>query len=65
MERKRFASLPRENVNASPPRHVLERNYNIVQYTALPRDGHFALRTCGSSSGNYAVDCLMGPARMI
>ena len=37
-----YASLPRENPNANPPRHVLERNYNIVQYTQMPRGGHFA-----------------------
>ena len=37
-----YASLPRENPNANPPRHVLERNYNIVHYTEMPRGGHFA-----------------------
>jgi pimeloyl-ACP methyl ester carboxylesterase len=36
------ASLPRENVVGNPPRHVLERNYNIVHYTKMPRGGHFA-----------------------
>jgi epoxide hydrolase len=37
-----YASLPHENPNANPPRHVLERNYNIVHYTEMPRGGHFA-----------------------
>jgi epoxide hydrolase len=35
-------SLPREIVNLDPPRSVLERNYNLVHYTKLPRGGHFA-----------------------
>jgi len=36
------ASLPREIVTLDPPRHVLERNYNLVHYTKMPRGGHFA-----------------------
>jgi microsomal epoxide hydrolase len=36
------ASLPREIVNLDPPRHVLERNHNLVHYTKMPRGGHFA-----------------------
>jgi pimeloyl-ACP methyl ester carboxylesterase len=36
------ASLPHEIVNLDPPRHVLERNYNLVHYTKMPRGGHFA-----------------------
>jgi pimeloyl-ACP methyl ester carboxylesterase len=35
-------SLPREIVTGDPPRHVLERNYNLVHYTKMPRGGHFA-----------------------
>jgi pimeloyl-ACP methyl ester carboxylesterase len=37
-----YASLPREIVTLAPPRHVLERNYNLVHYTKMPRGGHFA-----------------------
>jgi pimeloyl-ACP methyl ester carboxylesterase len=37
-----YASLPREIVTLAPPRHVLERNYNLVRYTKLPHGGHFA-----------------------
>jgi pimeloyl-ACP methyl ester carboxylesterase len=37
-----YASLPREIVTLHPPRHVLERNYNLVHYTTIPRGGHFA-----------------------
>jgi epoxide hydrolase len=36
------ASLPREIVNLDPPRHVLERNYNLTHYSKLPHGGHFA-----------------------
>jgi pimeloyl-ACP methyl ester carboxylesterase len=36
------ASLPREIVTLDPPRHVLERNYNLVHYTKMPHGGHFA-----------------------
>jgi pimeloyl-ACP methyl ester carboxylesterase len=36
------ASLAREIVNLDPPRHVLERNYNLVHYTKIPHGGHFA-----------------------
>jgi microsomal epoxide hydrolase len=37
-----YAALPREIVTLAPPRHVLERNYNLVHYTTIPRGGHFA-----------------------
>jgi epoxide hydrolase len=37
-----YASLPREIVSLAPPRHVLERNYNLVHYTKMPHGGHFA-----------------------
>jgi pimeloyl-ACP methyl ester carboxylesterase len=37
-----YASLPREIVTLAPPRHVLERNYNLVHYNKLPHGGHFA-----------------------
>jgi pimeloyl-ACP methyl ester carboxylesterase len=36
------ASLPRDNPGSDPPRNVLERSYNLVHYTKLPRGGHFA-----------------------
>jgi microsomal epoxide hydrolase len=32
---------PRQIANLRPPRHVLERNYNLVRCTVLPRGGHF------------------------
>jgi microsomal epoxide hydrolase len=35
-------SLPHDNPGSNPPRNVLERSYNLVHYTALPRGGHFA-----------------------
>jgi pimeloyl-ACP methyl ester carboxylesterase len=35
-------SLPREQPNFNPPKFVLERNANLLQYTELPRGGHFA-----------------------
>jgi pimeloyl-ACP methyl ester carboxylesterase len=37
-----YASLPREIVSLAPPRHVLERNYNLVRYSKMPHGGHFA-----------------------
>ena len=37
-----FASFPREMALLHPPRSVLERGYNLVQYTQMPRGGHFA-----------------------
>jgi len=36
------ASLPHDNPGSNPPRNVLERSYNLVHYTRLPRGGHFA-----------------------
>ena len=36
------ASLPHDNPGSNPPRNVLERSYNLVHYTELPRGGHFA-----------------------
>jgi microsomal epoxide hydrolase len=35
-------SLPHDNPGSNPPRNVLERSYNLVHYTELPRGGHFA-----------------------
>jgi pimeloyl-ACP methyl ester carboxylesterase len=36
------ASLPRESPGLDPPRSILERDYNLVHYTRMPRGGHFA-----------------------
>jgi epoxide hydrolase len=37
-----FASFPRELPTLNPPRSVIERNFNLRQYTKMPRGGHFA-----------------------
>jgi microsomal epoxide hydrolase len=37
-----FASFPGEMPALNPPRSVLERNFNVVRYTRMPRGGHFA-----------------------
>jgi microsomal epoxide hydrolase len=37
-----FASFPAEMTPLNPPRSVLERNFNLVRYTKMPRGGHFA-----------------------
>ena len=37
-----FASFPKEMTFLHPPRTVLEKNYNLVHYTKMPRGGHFA-----------------------
>jgi pimeloyl-ACP methyl ester carboxylesterase len=37
-----FASFPHEMPTLNPPKSVLARNYNLVQYTTMPRGGHFA-----------------------
>ena len=37
-----FASFPSEMVLLNPPRIVLERNFNLVHYTKMPKGGHFA-----------------------
>jgi len=37
-----FASFPAEMTLLNPPRSVLERNFNLVHYTKMPRGGHFA-----------------------
>ena len=36
------ASFPREMRAFDPPRSILERNFNLVHYTRMPRGGHFA-----------------------
>jgi len=46
-----FAALPKEMTALAPPRSLLERDYNLVHYTAMPRGGHFA--------------CLEQPALMV
>jgi microsomal epoxide hydrolase len=37
-----FASFPAEMPLLNPPRSVLERGFNIVQYTRMAHGGHFA-----------------------
>jgi pimeloyl-ACP methyl ester carboxylesterase len=37
-----FASFPGEMPALNPPRGILERNFNLVQYNKMPRGGHFA-----------------------
>lgn len=37
-----FASFPAEMTTLNPPRSLLERSYNLVHYTKMPRGGHFA-----------------------
>jgi microsomal epoxide hydrolase len=37
-----FASFPGEMLQLNPPRIVLERNFNLVHYTRMPKGGHFA-----------------------
>jgi microsomal epoxide hydrolase len=37
-----FASFPHELPTLNPPRSVVERNYNLVHYSKMPRGGHFA-----------------------
>lgn len=37
-----FASFPRELPTLDPPESVLERNFNLIQHTKMPRGGHFA-----------------------
>lgn len=37
-----FASFPGEMPLFNPPRAVLERDYNVVHYSRMPKGGHFA-----------------------
>lgn len=37
-----FASFPGEMPALNPPRSILERNYTLLQYTKMPKGGHFA-----------------------
>jgi microsomal epoxide hydrolase len=37
-----FAAFPKEMVHLRPPKSWLERDFNLVQYTAMPKGGHFA-----------------------
>jgi pimeloyl-ACP methyl ester carboxylesterase len=37
-----FAAFPGESPSLQPPRSVLERDFNLVHYTKMPRGGHFA-----------------------
>lgn len=37
-----FASFPGEMPALNPPRSILEANFNVVQYTKMPKGGHFA-----------------------
>lgn len=37
-----FAAFPKEMTVFLPPRRFLERDFNLVHYTQMPRGGHFA-----------------------
>jgi pimeloyl-ACP methyl ester carboxylesterase len=37
-----FASFPHELPTLDPPESVIARNFNLMQYTRMPRGGHFA-----------------------
>jgi microsomal epoxide hydrolase len=37
-----FAAFPGEMRPLNPPRGMLERNFNLVHYTKMPKGGHFA-----------------------
>jgi pimeloyl-ACP methyl ester carboxylesterase len=37
-----YAAFPREMTNLAPPRSALERSFNLVHYTKMPKGGHFA-----------------------
>ena len=37
-----FAAFPKEMPVFLPPRRFLERDFNLVHYTKMPRGGHFA-----------------------
>lgn len=37
-----FASFPAEMPILNPPRSILERSFNLVHYTKMPKGGHFA-----------------------
>ena len=37
-----FAAFPKEMTPLAPPRSMLEREFNLVHYTKMPRGGHFA-----------------------
>ncbi|HTG74891.1 MAG TPA: epoxide hydrolase [Terriglobia bacterium] len=36
------AAFPREMIVLAPPRSAIERSFNLVHYTKMPRGGHFA-----------------------
>jgi pimeloyl-ACP methyl ester carboxylesterase len=35
------AAFPREMTALAPPRSLIERDFNLIQYTKMPRGGHF------------------------
>lgn len=37
-----FAAFPKEMRALAPPRSLIERSFNLVRYTPMPRGGHFA-----------------------
>ena len=37
-----FAAFPKEMPYLAPPRSIIERSFNLVHYTKMPRGGHFA-----------------------
>jgi epoxide hydrolase len=37
-----FAAFPGEMPPLAPPRSALERSFNLIHYSEMPRGGHFA-----------------------
>ena len=48
-----FASFPAEMPPLNPPRSLIERSFNLVQFTKMPRGGHFA---CLEQPGLFVED---------
>jgi pimeloyl-ACP methyl ester carboxylesterase len=37
-----FAAFPKEMPLLGPPKSAMERVFNLIRYTVMPRGGHFA-----------------------
>ncbi len=48
-----FAAFPKEMPVFLPPRRFLERDFNLIHYTQMPRGGHFA---CMEQPGLFVED---------
>jgi microsomal epoxide hydrolase len=56
-----FAAFPEDAIGRAPPRSLMQRGYNLIHWTDMPRGGHFA----AMEEPDLLVDDVRAWARMV